>query len=543
MIKRFLIPAAAVLCAVMFAGAASAENSAVVDTGTSKVTVDFNIGRADYALILITARNSGETIYANQLTAANGTVTDEIVMDSIAESGYYDVAVTDNLKNKYHTEFFFANGNYLENVFAEISEIKNRTDSQRFADLAALVEREYEVLGYNRENYAKITDKQKLCEKVLEENYSSIDEFCGVLSRIIDKTLEEQLINEAIDAFNGATAAQMTAALEKYSSEYGITLDNVYYKYADDVNKNLAAQKAESIGDVYALFEKFMVIPYVNEADRASLLETIKKYDGYLGIYDIISRQNDEIAVMILKKLEATVYTSAEQMLNDINAVIRDAKNGGTVKIVTDTTDGTYTVPKAWLDPSNRPQIIQDTNSDAAMPFKDLSGVKWAWESIAYLKDKGVIEGNGNAEFLPDNNITRAEFVKMLVRAFDITSEGEDAFDDVSSSDWFYEFVKTAKNSGMINGNENNEFMPNDFVTRQDAAVMIFRCLNMNEAADISLFDDDAEIAEYAKAAVYAMKEKDIISGTDNNLFEPHTFATRAQCAKMIYLSVSENRG
>ncbi len=543
MIKRFLIPAAAVLCATVFAGTAFAENSAVVDAGTSKVTVDFNIGSADYALILITARNSGETIYANQLTAANGTVTDEIVMDSIAESGYYDVAVTDNLKNKYHTEFFFANGNYLENVFAEISEIKNRTDSQRFADLAALVEREYEVLGYNRENYAKITDKQKLCEKVLEEDYSSIDEFCGVLSRIIDKTLEEQLINEAIDAFNGATAAQMTAALEKYSSEYGITLDNVYYKYADDVNKNLAAQKAESVGDVYALFEKFMVIPYVNEADRASLLETIKKYDGYLGIYDIISRQDDETAVMILKKLEATVYTSAEQMLNDINAVIRDAKNGNTVKIVTDTTDETYTVPKAWLDPSNRPQIIQDTNSDAAMPFKDLSGVKWAWESIAYLKDKGVIEGNGNAEFLPDNNITRAEFVKMLVKAFDITSEGEDAFDDVSSSDWFYEFVKTAKNSGMINGNENNEFMPNDFVTRQDAAVMIFRCLNMNEAADISLFDDDAEIAEYAKAAVYAMKEKDIISGTDNNLFEPHTFATRAQCAKMIYLSVSENRG
>ena len=543
MIKRFLIPAAAVLCAAVFAGTAFAENSAVVDAGTSKETVDFNIGSADYALILITARNSGETIYANQLTAANGTVTDEIVMDSIAESGYYDVAVTDNLKNKYHTEFFFANGNYLENVFAEISEIKNRTDSQRFADLAALVEREYEVLGYNRENYAKITDKQKLWEKVLEEDYSSIDEFCGVLSRIIDKTLEEQLINEAIDAFNGATSAQMTAALEKYSSEYGITLDNVYYKYADDVNKNLAAQKAESVGDVYAMFEKFMVIPYVNEADRASLLETIKKYDGYLGIYDIISRQNDETAVMILKKLEATVYTSAEQMLNDINAVIRDAKNGNTVKIVTDTTDETYTVPKAWLDPSNRPQIIQDTNSDAAMPFKDLSGVKWAWESIAYLKDKGVIEGNGNAEFLPDNNITRAEFVKMLVKAFDITSEGEDAFDDVSSSDWFYEFVKTAKNSGMINGNENNEFMPNDFVTRQDAAVMIFRCLNMNEAADISLFDDDAEIAEYAKAAVYAMKEKDIISGTDNNLFEPHTFATRAQCAKMIYLSVSENRG
>ena len=168
MIKRFLIPAAAVLCAAVFAGTAFAENSAVVDAGTSKVTVDFNIGSADYALILITARNSGETIYANQLTAANGTVTDEIVMDSIAESGYYDVAVTDNLKNKYHTEFFFANGNYLENVFAEISEIKNSTDSQRFADLAALVEREYEVLGYNRENYAKITDKQKLCEKVLE---------------------------------------------------------------------------------------------------------------------------------------------------------------------------------------------------------------------------------------------------------------------------------------------------------------------------------------------------------------------------------------
>ena len=139
---------------------AFAENSAVVDAGTSKVTVDFNIGRADYALILITARNSGETIYANQLTAANGTVTDEIIMGDMAESGYYDVAVTDNLKNKYHTEFFFANGSYLENVFAEISAIKNRTDAQRLADLAALVEREHEALGYNRENYAQITDKQ-----------------------------------------------------------------------------------------------------------------------------------------------------------------------------------------------------------------------------------------------------------------------------------------------------------------------------------------------------------------------------------------------
>ncbi|MBS6832699.1 MAG: S-layer homology domain-containing protein [Clostridiales bacterium] len=181
---------------------------------------------------------------------------------------------------------------------------------------------------------------------------------------------------------------------------------------------------------------------------------------------------------------------------------------------------------------------------ETASAFDDIDGVEWAREAINYLAAKGIVSGKAEKTFAPNDNITREEFVKILVSAFGINSDGAELdFSDVSKDDWFYPYLSKAVASGVVSGYDNGRFGTGDCITRQDICVMIQRIMQKSNVAsedsESNSFGDFDDISEYARESVSTMSRVGIVSGNENKMFLPHDFATRAETAKMVYKAVT----
>jgi len=169
--------------------------------------------------------------------------------------------------------------------------------------------------------------------------------------------------------------------------------------------------------------------------------------------------------------------------------------------------------------------------------FNDVNTADWYYNYVKDLKDKGIVNGDDKGNFNPSSNVKREEFVKMLVISAGIVgNENTISFSDVPTDAWYYEFVKAASSAGVVNGVDATNFGIGTNITRQDMAVMIYRVMNANnETFSVSSdkFTDDANISDYAKEAVYAMKEAGILVGS-NGKFNPKNALTRAEAAKVI---------
>lgn len=177
--------------------------------------------------------------------------------------------------------------------------------------------------------------------------------------------------------------------------------------------------------------------------------------------------------------------------------------------------------------------------------FDDIADYPWAKESILYFARLGVVSGVGERKFLPGNNVTREEFLKMTMRAFQIDAEeSETVFSDVDPTQWYAPYVNTARKKGLINGISEDEFGVGLPVTREDAAVILVRAAEyagITIAADNhgnDTFSDKADIAEYAVHAVEQLFAAGVINGKENMRFAPTEHATRAEVSKMLYALV-----
>ena len=183
---------------------------------------------------------------------------------------------------------------------------------------------------------------------------------------------------------------------------------------------------------------------------------------------------------------------------------------------------------------------IKPSVSSSNSKFPDIGNHAWAEEAINSLSEKGIISGYENGCFYPQNNISREEFVKLTVSAFDIDVIDEDVnFSDVSQDAWFKKYLSTALKNGIVSGYDNGTFGTGNTITRQDMVVMIFNALNnaleLNIEESEPAFADNDDIADYAAGKIGALTKLNIISGVGENRFAPLNPATRAEAAKLIY--------
>ena len=170
--------------------------------------------------------------------------------------------------------------------------------------------------------------------------------------------------------------------------------------------------------------------------------------------------------------------------------------------------------------------------------FTDANG--WGKAYIEALRARGIISGKAEGLFMPDDSITREEFVKLVVELFGMTdSTAKAEFTDVDSSAWYYQYVATAAKKGIVSGVGDGQFGIGQKITRQDMAKIISNILTSQgiatTAASQDVFADYAQIADYAQEAVLSIYNLGIISGDDQGNFNPNAFATRQESAKMIY--------
>ena len=189
-----------------------------------------------------------------------------------------------------------------------------------------------------------------------------------------------------------------------------------------------------------------------------------------------------------------------------------------------------------------------DTNLPISEIFNDVGGVEWAHEAIVSLYQRKIVNGVGEGLFAPNNMVTRAEFVTMIVRAFNLVSDETNVdFSDVSDGMWYTDAINIAAGIGIVKGTSENVFDINAPITRQDMMVILYRIKEhlgiKGEKEKSAVISDYDEISDYAKDAVDFMVSKGIVNGVGENRVAPKDFATRAQSAKIIYgvLSLYDN--
>ncbi|MGN7455611.1 S-layer homology domain-containing protein [Paenibacillus pasadenensis] len=180
------------------------------------------------------------------------------------------------------------------------------------------------------------------------------------------------------------------------------------------------------------------------------------------------------------------------------------------------------------------------------LAFNDLIHVKaWAGRQIEVLAAKGAIEGRGSGVFDPKGIVTRAEFAKMLIHAFDLDGKEEgSSFGDIPPGAWYEEYVRSASAKGIINGRSAEAFAPQAAITRAEMATMVTRALKakgmLTNLATTPLegFKDAASINATLKEGAAIAASLNIVIG-DNGYFRPNDSASRAEAAVMIYRALN----
>ena len=108
-------------------------------------------------------------------------------------------------------------------------------------------------------------------------------------------------------------------------------------------------------------------------------------------------------------------------------------------------------------------------------PYDDLESVTWAKDSILSLTEKGIVSGDGNKKFRPNDNIKREEFLKIALEAFNLVSDGAVCeLDDVADNAWYYKYVASGMEKELVNGVDERHFGVGSEITRQDMATLAY---------------------------------------------------------------------
>src|SRR5690606_27197345 len=166
----------------------------------------------------------------------------------------------------------------------------------------------------------------------------------------------------------------------------------------------------------------------------------------------------------------------------------------------------------------------------------------WAKKEIAYLIERGDVQGYNDGTFKPNKNITRAEFFKMTNNVYGFKEVSEVSFKDVKKDDWYYKEVGKAIAAGYIGGYEDGTIRPNKPITREEAAKIIVIASELKEKIeDIDLnFVDSHEIGSWAKNYVKTMKSQGYMKGYEDGTFRPKRQITRGETAK-IFADIIKN--
>ena len=182
--------------------------------------------------------------------------------------------------------------------------------------------------------------------------------------------------------------------------------------------------------------------------------------------------------------------------------------------------------PKPSSDPSPSPW---------KNPFPDVPERQWFAEAVEYVCVNGVMTGYANGKFGPNDQITRAQFAQIFYNKEGRPSAPGSQFADVKFGQWYADAVNWAAKEGVVKGVGNSRFAPDESITREQIATMLWRYEGSPEPENDTLdFDDFDKVSNYALQAMLWTNENGIVNGKGNGVLDPRGKATRAETAQML---------
>ncbi|QSX04861.1 S-layer homology domain-containing protein [Sedimentibacter sp. zth1] len=167
-------------------------------------------------------------------------------------------------------------------------------------------------------------------------------------------------------------------------------------------------------------------------------------------------------------------------------------------------------------------------------PFEDIAN-HWAKEAINYVYSKGLFNGSTDDEFSPNQSMTRGMFVTVLGRLAEAdTSYTATGFSDVSQNEYYAPYIRWALDNKLVSGKSSNTFAPNKDITREEMSVILANYVEMlskDVTQEPKDFADEKEISSWAEDSVKLIQSLGLIQGKDGNKFDPKSTATRAEVA------------
>lgn len=338
--------------------------------------------------------------------------------------------------------------------------------------------------------------------------------------------------------------------LIKYMSElYGffgideklkLIYDEEYILLSEKI-KNISADSEEEYKKL--LSENIILINVKNRlgSQLLTLFESLPEIISELTYYNNLTSYQKEI---LFRNIAGKSYDSVDAMIAELNSNILTfltpiisgpVISGGSLSGGGGSgSSATVVHPQVVPEPENN---FGRNEEKEKISYTDMEGAKWAEEAVNNLTSLGIINGYEDNSFRPDNNVTRAEFLKMLVQITGISESKKVSFYDVNEDEWFYSYVIKAFEAGFAQG-YNKYFYPNNAISRQDMCVM---CMNVLKYYDFQVleaelnFTDKDTIADYADSSLQTLYEMKIINGMPDGNFYPLSTATRAEAANIIY--------
>ncbi len=163
----------------------------------------------------------------------------------------------------------------------------------------------------------------------------------------------------------------------------------------------------------------------------------------------------------------------------------------------------------------------------------------WGKEYITLLSQSGVVSGKSDNQFCPDDAVTRAEFSKMLSISFSVnTASTLSSFEDVGRGDWYYNYVNSLYVAGIVNGTAYNTFSPHRSLSREEAVVMMVRLFEKATSniapASELIFTDKDDISSWAILSAGKAMRLGLIQGDPDGAFVPKRNLSRGEAAALI---------
>lgn len=238
-------------------------------------------------------------------------------------------------------------------------------------------------------------------------------------------------------------------------------------------------------------------------------------------------------------KVTITVSPDEAYMLDEMTVT-----SGGKDVEVTDNGDGTYTFTMPSGDVKIEVTFAEDPNwepepEEPAMPFVDVNEGDWFYDVVLYAYENGLMTGTSADTFAPNTATTRGMIVSMLARLEGVTSAESAGFTDVADNDWYATAVNWAASEGIVNGFEDDTFRPNDAITREQMAAILYnyadyKGYDVSARADLSDYADAESISSWAEDVLAWANAEGLINGMTATTIDPQGATTRAQTAAMF---------